>query len=111
VIIVAVVALVLFTLVLVKPGILRQRPVAALFAAGGVLAALAANAITNDPFLVGAAGVLPTLLGLLLQEMRDGVAQAAAAKRERSRRRRHRERSALERERAREARRSRRIAA
>ena len=100
-IIVAVVAFVLLTLVLVKPGILLRRPVAALFAAAGVLVALAANAVSNDLFLVGAACVLPTLLGLLLQEMRDGVAQATALQRERSRQRRHRARSGTERERAR----------
>jgi hypothetical protein len=111
VIIVAVVAFVLLTLVLVKPGILRRRPIAASFAAGGVIAALAANAVSNDAFLVGAACVLPTLVGLLLQEMRDGVAEAAAAQRERQRRRRHRERSVLERERARREREERRIAA
>jgi len=110
VILAAVVSLVLLTLVLVKPGILRRRPVASLFAAGGVIAALVANAVSDDPFLVGAACVLPTLLGLLLQEMRDGVAAAAATRREREHRKRHRERSATERARAREERDQRRAA-
>ncbi len=106
----AVVSLVLLTLVLVKPGILRRRPVAALFAAGGVIAALVANAVSNDAFLVGAACALPTLVGLLLQEMRDGAAVAAATRRERERRKRHRERSLEERERARQEREQRRAA-
>jgi hypothetical protein len=110
VILAAVVSLVLLTLVLVKPGILRRRPVASIFAAGGVIAALVANSASDDSFLVGAACVLPVLIGLLLQEMRDGVAAAADSRRARNRRRRHRERSASERERARQERDERRAA-
>jgi hypothetical protein len=97
VLLVAVVAFAFLVLVLLRPGLLRRRAIAAMFAAVGVGAALVANAVTNDQFLVAAACVLPVLLGMLLQEMADGVSAATS---QRSRRRR-RPRSNVERERAR----------
>jgi hypothetical protein len=100
VLLVAVVAFAFLCLVLFRPGLLRRRAVAALFAAVGIGAALIANAVTHDPFLVGAACAIPVLFGLLFQEMLDGLAAAAAAGR-RSGRQRVRERTPEERERER----------
>lgn len=108
-ILVAVVAFAFFVLVLVRPGLLRRRAIASVFAGVGIVAALVANAVTNDEFLVATACVLPVLLGLLLQEMAEGVT-AANASRKRKRRRR-RERSPEERERARRERERQRLAA
>jgi hypothetical protein len=110
---VAVVAFAFFSLVLFRPGLLRRRAIAGAFAAGGIVAALVANAVTNDTFLVAAACLIPVLLGLLVQEMADGVAAAASSTRDQRRRRRRqvRERSAEERERARRERERERIAA
>jgi hypothetical protein len=98
VLLVAVVAFAFLSLVLFRPGLLRRRAIAALFATVGIGAALIANAVTHDPFLVGAACAIPVLVGLLLQEMLDGLSAAAA---HRSQRQRIRERTAEERERAR----------
>jgi hypothetical protein len=81
VLLVAVVAFAFLCLVLFRPGLLRRRAVAALFAAVGIGAALIANAVTHDPFLVGAACAIPVLFGLLLQEMLDGLAAAAGGAR------------------------------
>ena len=77
--------------------------IAAAFAVMGICAALVANAVTHDSFLVAAACVIPVLVGMLLQEMLDGVAAAAATQRSHSRERRARlqARSPEERERAR----------
>jgi hypothetical protein len=71
------------------------------FAAMGIVASLIANAVTHDQFLVGAVCVLLTLVGMLLQELTDGLAAAGEAERARRRRRRQRARSEAERERAR----------
>jgi hypothetical protein len=109
VLLVAVVAFALLMLVLLRPGLLRRRAVAAVFSVVGIGAALVANAVTNDQFLVAAACVLPVLLGMLLQEMADGVSAAASS--QRSRRRRRRQRSPLDRERARRERERDRLAA
>ncbi len=102
-ILVGVVAFAFFTLVLFKPGLLRRRMIAAVFAVIGIGAALVANAVTHDSFLVAAACMIPVLVGLLLQEMLDGVTAAASSQRARSRERRVRERARTpeERERAR----------
>jgi hypothetical protein len=108
VLLVAVVAFALFVLVLLRPGLLRRRAIAAVFAVVGISAALVANAVTNDQFLVAAACVLPVLLGMLLQEMADGVAAATASQRSK---RRRRERSPQERDRARRERDRERLAA
>jgi hypothetical protein len=103
VILVAVVAFAFFTLVLFRPGLLRRRMIAAAFAVTGIVAALIANAVTHDSFLVAAACMIPVLVGLLLQEMLDGVTAAASTQRARSRERRAREqvRTPEDRERAR----------
>ena len=65
--------------------------IAAAFAAIGIGAGLTANAVTHDSFLVGAACMIPVLVGMLLQEMLDGVTAAASTQRARSRERRVRE--------------------
>jgi hypothetical protein len=111
VILVAVVAFAFLVLVLVRPGLLRRRAVAALFSAIGIVAALVANAVTGDQFLVAAACVIPVLVGMLMQEMVDGVAAAAAAAEARAKRRRRRPRTPEERERARRERERDRLAA
>ncbi len=108
---VAVVAFALFSLVLLRPGLLRRRAIAAGFAASGIVCALVANAVTNDAFLVAAVCVIPVLMGLLVQEMADGISAAATSTRSRRRERRIRPRSAEERERARRDRERDRIAA
>ncbi len=74
-----------------------------MFAVVGIVASLVANAVTHDPFLVGAACIIPVLVGLLLQEMVDGVSAAAATQRSRSQARQavEQERTPEERERAR----------
>lgn len=108
---VAVVSLALFSLVLFRPGLLRRRAIAGLFAAGGIVGALVANAVSNDSFLIAATCVIPVLVGLLVQEMADGVSAAAATTRSRRKRSSARARSALERERARRERERDRIAA
>jgi hypothetical protein len=103
VILVAVVAFALVLLVLVRPGLLRRRMIAVAFVAIGIGAGLTANAVTHDSFLVGAACMIPVLVGMLLQEMLDGVTAAATTQRARSRERRVQEgaRTPEERERAR----------
>lgn len=77
--------------------------IAAVFAVAGIVAALVANAVTHDSFLVAAACMIPVLVGMLLQEMLDGAAAAASSQRTRSRERRARKRTRTpeERERAR----------
>ena len=92
---VAVVAFAFLTLVLIRPGLLRRRAIAALFAVVGIAAALVANAVTHDSFLVAAACLIPVLAGMLIQEMVDGVHEAASHGRSR-----HRERSAARRARS-----------
>jgi hypothetical protein len=113
VILVAVVAFAFFTLVLFRPGLLRRRMIAAAFAVIGIGAALVANAVTHDSFLVAAACMIPVLVGMLLQEMLDGVTAAASSQRARSKERRisQRARTAEERDRARRERDRDRIAA
>jgi hypothetical protein len=103
VILVAVVAFAFFTLVLFRPGLLRRRMIAAAFAVIGIGAALVANSVTHDSFLVAAACMIPVLVGMLLQEMLDSVTEAASSQRARARERRvrQRERTPEERERAR----------
>jgi hypothetical protein len=90
-------------LVLFRPGLLRRRMIAAAFAVIGIGAALVANAVTHDSFLVAAACMIPVLVGMLLQEMLDGVTAAASSQRARTRERRvqQRARTPGERERAR----------
>lgn len=102
-ILVAVVAFAFLTLVLFRPGLLRRRLIAAAFAVVGIVAALITNAVTQDSFLVAAACIIPVLVGLLLQELLDGVTAAATTQRARSRERQVREqvRTPEERERAR----------
>lgn len=102
-ILVAVVAFAFFTLVLFRPGLLRRRMIAAAFAVVGIMAALITNAVTQDSFLVAAACMIPVLVGMLLQEMLDGITVAASTQRARSRERRvsERGRTPEERERAR----------
>ena len=102
-ILVAVVAFAFLSLVLLRPGLLRRRAIAGAFAAVGILAALVANAVTNDSFLIAAACLIPVLVGMLAQELADGVSAAASTQRSRRLRRQERERarSTTERERAR----------
>lgn len=77
--------------------------IAAAFAMVGIVAALITNAVTRDTFLVAAACLIPVLVGMLLQEMLDGVTAAASTQRALSRERRVSEgaRTPEERERAR----------
>jgi hypothetical protein len=90
------------------PG-LRRSPV--LLALAGLVAALVARSITQDSFLVVAAGVLPVLVGLLVREMTETLDLVAEPRRE-IRRVRRLERRELERRReARERERRRRLAA
>ncbi len=108
---VAVVAFAFLVLVLLRPGLLRRRAIAATFAAFGIVAALVANAVTSDPFLVAAACALPVLLGLLLQEMLDGVVAVTSSQRSKRRDGHRRTPEERERDRARRERDRQRIAA